>query len=266
MKSQIFHKSAIAAIIALMFTIMLTASQSASAQFGQKPDLRVASISSRTRGGFCAGNENKVMATIQNSQNIGVRQPFTVILRIQFPNGGQGNYTTTISSIGPRGNQSAWFHNVNLPSTGNYAMTVIADPTNVIAETVENNNARSQNFTVQNPCNAPPPVQTYTLTVKVRESDGSTGAQGQWIAGASVLLRDSASPPQFNPRTATTNGQGVATFANVPPSKPGKNYEITASRAGCGQVQGSPTVIPSAKQFIMGAYNSTQHLALDCEQ
>ncbi len=230
MKNQLFHRSAIAAIIAVMFTVMLVANRSAGAQFGQKPDLRVTSISSRTRGGLCAGNKNSIMVTIQNSQNVGVRQAFKVTLHIQFPNGGQRSYETSISSIGPNGNQSAWFHNVSLPSTGNYAFKVFADPTNLIAETVENNNTRSQSFYVKNPCDAPPPVQGYTLTVKVREHDGTSGAQGQWIGAATVHLEDLASPPQFSPRTATTNSQGQATFSNVPPSKPGKNYTARGAK------------------------------------
>ncbi len=243
---------------------MLGASQSASAQFGQKPDLRVARID--TPGGLCVGNKSKIRATINNSQNIGVRQAFKVLLNIQFPNGGQGAYEATISGIGPNGNQAAWFQNVSLPSAGYYAMKVFVDPKNNIAETVESNNDRGQGFNVTKFCDAPTPVQTYTLTVKVHESGTWSGGQGQWIQGVTVLLEDLASPHQFSSRTATTNSQGVATFNNVPPSKPGKNFKITASKSRCAQVSGNPALAPSIKQFKMGAYNSTQHLALDCDQ
>ncbi|MCI0486797.1 MAG: hypothetical protein L0229_09375, partial [Blastocatellia bacterium] len=43
-------------------------------------------------------------------------------------------------------------------------------------------------------------------------------------------------------------------------------YKLTTSKSGCGQVPGSPVLPPSIKQFKMGAYASTQHLALDCQQ
>ncbi|HEY7545887.1 MAG TPA: CARDB domain-containing protein, partial [Blastocatellia bacterium] len=107
---------------------------SVAAQLKQKPDLRVAGI--RTPGGLCVGNANKVQAAIQNSQNIGISKPVTVLLYIQFPNGGQGQYTTVIQSgIGPNGTQPAWFNNVSLPSSGTYSFKIIADPANGIAET-----------------------------------------------------------------------------------------------------------------------------------
>ncbi len=246
--------------ICLMAATSLTGSVGAHPD--QRPDLRVAGI--RTPGGLCVGNTNKVQATIQNSQNIGISKPVTVLLHIQFPNGGQGQYTTIIQSgIGPNGNQPAWFNNVSLPSAGTYSFKIIADPANGIAETVENNNTYSTNQNVSKPCGGdqPPAAATYALTVKVFEHGTWQGGQGQWISGAKVTLTkqyDSSFPAQ----TQYTNSSGVVVF-NV---ASGTLYAFKAEKSGCNQVASTPAQAGSTGVYQMGSYASTRYLSLDCQQ
>jgi len=239
---------------------MLTLTGIASAQGGfQKPDLRVTAID--TPGGLCVGNENKIRATIQNSQNIGIRGPVKVLLRIQFPNGGQGQYTTIIQTgIGPNGNQPAWFNNVSLPNTGTYNFTVFADPEDTITETVENNNDRSLRRAAEKTCGQPPAPQTYTLTVRVYENGTWQGGQGQWIQGATVTLKKEYDS-SFAPLTATTNSAGQANFTVAA----GTLYRFTATKSGCAEVQGNPTTPGSSSVYQMGTYNSTRYLELNCQ-
>lgn len=258
MNSKRFRAISITAIMAISIS-MLTLTGRVGAQGFQKPDLRVAAID--TPGGLCKGNENKIRATIQNSQNIGIKAPVKVLLRIQFPNGGQGQYTTIIQTgIGPQGNQPAWFNNVNLPDTGTYVFTVFADPENTIAETVENNNTRSLRRDATKPCGQAVAPQTYLLTVRVYESGTWQGGQGQWIQGATVKLKkeyDSSFPEQ----TATTNSSGQVTF-NV---AAGALYRFTATKSGCGAVQGNPATPGSSSVYQMATYNATRYLELNCQ-
>lgn len=253
MKRKIFLKAALATA-ALMFTLITSSNA-----YAQLPDLRVAAIN--TPGGLCQGNTNKIQATIQNSQYFAASAPILVILRVQFPNGGQGSYQTTIpTGIGPNGTQPAWFNNVSLPNTGNYSFTVIVDPQNQIAETVENNNSRSLSRSVTSICGQAPAVQTYILTVRVYKVGTWSAGQGQWIQGATVTLSN-PNDSGFATVTATTNSSGQAIFNNVPASKPGKPYTISASKSGCQPVQGTTG---STQSFLMGAYNTTRNLPLNC--
>lgn len=246
--------------VCLMAATSLTGS--VGAQPDQRPDLRVTGI--RTPGGLCVGNANKIQATVQNSQNIGISKPVTVLLHVQFPNGGQGQYTTIIQSgIGPNGNQPAWFNNVSLPSAGTYSFKIIADPANGIAETVENNNTYSSNQNVTKPCGGgdqPPATPTYALTVKVYEHGTWQGGQGQWISGAKVTLTkqyDSSFPAQ----TATTDSSGKVTF-----TVQGGLYAFKAEKSGCNQVASTPAQAGSTGVYQMGAYDATRYLALDCSK
>lgn len=257
--SKSFRSISTVTVLAISVS-MLTLTGFAGVQFGQKPDLRVAAID--TPGGLCKGNENKIRATIQNSQNIGVRGPVQAILHVKFPNGGQGQYTSTIpSGVGPRGSQPVWFNNVSLPDTGNYNFSVTVDPTNNIAETVENNNNRSLTRAVQKACGQATAPQTYILTVKVYEHGTWQGGQGQWIPGATVTLRKEYDS-SFAPLTATTNSSGIATF---PGAVSGTLYRFTAQKSGCGTVQSSPATPGSSSVYQMGSYNATRYLELNCQ-
>ncbi|MEW6210658.1 MAG: CARDB domain-containing protein [Acidobacteriota bacterium] len=258
MKSNTSFRAISGATLLTTFLLALTFTHSAGAQGGQKPDLRVTGI--RTPGGLCIGNTNKIQAYVQNTQNIGISKPVTVILHIQFPNGGQGQYTTVIQTgIGPNSNQPAWFNNVSLPVNGTYSFKVIADPANNIIETVETNNTYSTNQSVTKPCGQPTPApQTYTLTIKVFEHGTWQGGQGQWISGATVTLTkqyDSSFPAQ----TATTDSTGKVSF-----TVQGGLYSFKAEKSGCDQVPSTPAQAGSTGVYQMGTYNSTRYLSLDC--
>jgi hypothetical protein len=241
-----------AAVVLLAGAIGLTHGASAQA----RPDLRVTAIN--TPGGVCRGNANKVQATIQNSQMIGITQPVLVTLHIQFPNGGQGQYQATLQSgIGPNGNQPAWFNNVNLPANGSYNFTVTADPANAINESVENNNALSTTRVVQNACASP----SFTLTIKVFEHGTWQAGQGDWIQGAMVTIKKQGAPPTSPPIIKTTNASGQVEFDGV---KAGETYIFSAQKAGCNGVEGTPSMAGSSGTYLMGAYNATRYLALDC--
>jgi hypothetical protein len=216
-----------------------------------RPDLRVTAIN--TPGGLCKGNANKVQATVQNSQNVGVNQPVAVKLVVQYSNGGQaGEYQTIIQSgIGPSGNQPAWFNNVNLPNNGSYNFTVTADPMNAVAESVENNNSLSVTRNVEKGCG-------FVLTVKVFEHGTWQGGQGQWIGGAKVTLTkqyDSSFPAQ----TATTDSTGKVTFLVQ-----SGLFAFSAEKSGCSLVTSNPGQAGSTGTYQMGTYDATRYLSLDC--
>jgi hypothetical protein len=227
-----------------------------------KPDLRVSAIN--TPGGLCKGNTNKVQATIHNnSQLAGVNTTIPVWLRVKNSQYGTDSiYESVAKPIGPNGSQPAWFQNVDIPKTGAYQLIVTADPGNNIPEANESNNALTITRSVQTICGqATPTPATYTLTIKVFEHGTWQGGQGQWISGATVTLTqqyDSSFPAQ----TKTTNASGVATFT-VPG---GKLYSFSTQKAGCAQVQSSPSTAGSTGTYQMGTYNATRYLSLDCQQ
>jgi hypothetical protein len=223
-----------------------------------RPDLRVTAIN--TPGGVCRGNANKVQASVQNSQMIGIGQPVLVTLHIQFPGGGQGQYQSTIQSgIGPGGNQPVWFNNVSLPNDGAYTFTVTADPANSIIESVENNNSLSASRTVQTACASP----TYKLTIKVFEHGTWQGGQGQWIQGAIVTLQKQGAPAGQPPITKTTNSSGLVEFDGA---KSGETYQFSTQKAGCNSVESTPAVAGSSGVYLMGPLNATRYLSLDCQR
>jgi hypothetical protein len=250
-KNRIIGATSSLAALAI-FTAALVVTEGAAAQ--PRPDLRITAVN--TPGGVCRGNANKVQATVQNSQMIGISQSVLVTLQVQLPNGGQGQYQAALpTGIGPNGNQPVWFNNVSLPSNGNYTFTVTADPVNSITESVENNNSMSVNRTVQNACAAP----TYKLTIKVFEHGTWAGGQGQWIPGATVTLKKQNDPTPI--ATKTTNASGLVEFDGV---HSGAIYQFTAQKAGCNAVEGTPAMVGSSGSYNMGAYNTTRYLALDC--
>lgn len=241
-----------------IFTAALSITDGVAAQ--ARPDLRITAIN--TPGGVCRGSANKVQATVQNSQMIGVSQSILVTLRIQFPNGGQGQYQSTLpNGIGPNGNQPVWFNNVNLPANGNYSFTVRADPANWITESVETNNSMSTTRTVQNACAAQTSKPTYKLTIKVFEHGTWSGGQGQWIQGAMVMLKKQGAPATQPPNVKTTNASGVVEFDGV---NSGETYLFNAQKAGCNLVEATPAMAGSSGVYGMGPYNATRYLSLDC--
>jgi hypothetical protein len=256
--TTLFKTSPLAAVL---ITAAAIVALGGSARAQARPDLRVTAIN--TPGGLCRGKQNKVQATIQNSSQLApVNTQVHVWLRVKSPQQGvDAIYQSTTSAIGPNGSQPAWFKDIDLPKTGNYELMVTADPGNNIPEALESNNVLTINRSVQKDCNqAPTPSQTYPLTIRVYQHGTWSGGQGQWIAGASVILRKKYDT-SFAPLNGTTNAQGQVTF-NVPGST---LYEFSTTKAGCQLVSASPAQPGSTGVYQMATYAATRYLALNCQ-